>query len=79
MTLIKTLIFAGFSLAVRLALGNELRRRRSAEEQVEELRSQPKHVRGPLPERQLREIRGVLNDAHKHIRAVTKALEKQAS
>lgn len=79
MTLLKTLIFAGFSLAVGLALGNELRRRRSAEEQVEELRSQPKHVRGPLPERQLREIRGVLNDAHKHIRAVTKALEKQAS
>jgi len=79
MTIIKTLIIAGFSLAVGLVFGNELRRRRSAEQQVDELRSQLKHARGPLPERQLREIRGVLNDAHKHIRAVTKALEKQAS
>ena len=79
MTLIKTLIFAGFSLAAGLALGNELRRRQSAEDRVEELRSQLKHARGPLPERQLREIRSVLNDTHKHIRAVTKALEKQAS
>ena len=79
MTLIKTLIFAGFSLAVGLVFGNELRRRWSAEDQLEELRSQLKHARGPLPERQLREIRGVLNDAHKHIVAVTKALEKQAS
>lgn len=75
MILIKTLIFAAFSLA----LGNELRRRRSAEEQVEELRAQLKQARGPLPERQLKEIRGVLNDTHKHIVAVTKALEKQAS
>ena len=32
-----------------------------------------------LPERQLKEMRGVLNDAHKHILPVTKALEKQAS
>lgn len=79
MTIIKTLILAGFSLAVGLALGNELRRRRSAEDQLHELRSQLKHARGPLPERQLREIRGVLNDAHKHIVAVTKALEKRAS
>lgn len=79
MTLLKTLIFAGFNLAAGLALGNELRCRRSAEDQVEELRSQLKHARGPLPERQLREIRGVLNDTHKHIRAVTKALQKQAS
>jgi hypothetical protein len=79
MTLIKTLIFAGFSLAVGLVFGNELRRRRSAEDQVDELRAQLKHARGPLPERQLKEIRGVLNDAHKHIVAVTKALEKQAS
>ena len=78
MTIINTLIFAAFSLAAGVALGNELRRRRSAEEQVEKLRTQLKHARGPLPERQLREIRGVLNDTHKHIVAVTKALEKQA-
>lgn len=77
MTLPKTLIFAGFSLVVGLALGNELRRRRSAEDQVGELRDQLKHARGPLPERQLKEMRGVLNDAHKHILAVSKGLEKQ--
>ena len=79
MTIINTLLFAAFSLAAGLAIGNELRRRQSAEDRVEELRSQLKHARGPLPERQLREIRSVLNDTHKHICAVTKALEKQAS
>ncbi len=43
-----------------------------------------RHLEQPAPqaptsERQLREIRKALNDAHKHITAVSKALKKNAA
>jgi len=71
------LIFIALGLMIGMALGDEVRRRKNAEEQVEDLRDQLKRVPVPLQERQLKEIRSVLNDAHKHILAVSKGLEKQ--
>jgi hypothetical protein len=71
------LIFTALGLMIGMALGDEVRRRKNAEEQVEDLRDQLKRAPVPLQDRQLKEIRSVLNDAHKHILAVTKGLEKQ--
>jgi len=71
------LVFIALGLMMGMALGDEVRRRKNAEEQVEDLRDQLKHAPVPLQERQLREMRSVLNDAHKHILAVSKGLEKQ--
>jgi len=71
------LIFIALGLMIGMALGDEVRRRKNAEEQVEDLRDQLKRAPAPLQERQLSEMRSVLNDAHKHILAVSKGLEKQ--
>jgi len=71
------LIFIALGLMIGMALGDEVRRRKNAEEQVEDLRDQLKRAPAPLQERQLREMRSILNDAHKHILAVSKGLEKQ--
>jgi hypothetical protein len=71
------LIFIALGLMIGMALGDDARRRKNAEEQVEDLREQLKRAPVPLQERQLREMRSVLNDAHKHILAVSKGLEKQ--
>jgi hypothetical protein len=73
------LIFTASGLMVGWTLGDEVRRRRCAEEKIEDLRVQLKHAPVPLQERQLREMRSVLNDAHKHILAVSKGLEKPPS
>ena len=70
------MIFIALGLMIGMALGDEVRRRKNAEEQVEDLRDQLKRALVPLQERQLREMRSVLNDAHKHILAVSKGLEK---
>ena len=70
------MIFIALGLMIGMALGDEVRRRKNAEEQVEDLRDQLKRAPVPLQERQLREMRSVLNDAHKHILAVSKGLEK---
>jgi hypothetical protein len=68
------LVMAAFGFMIGWALGDEVRRRKNAEERVDELRDQLKHSAVPA---QLREIRSVINDAHKHILAVSKGLEKQ--
>ena len=68
------LIMAAFGFMIGWALGDEVRRRKNAEERVDELRDQLKHSAVPA---QLREIRSVINDAHRHILAVSKGLEKQ--
>jgi hypothetical protein len=68
---------AGVLLSVSLGLiagwicGDEARRRKNAE--LEYPLGRP-----PLPERQLKEIRWVVNDTHKHILAVSKALKNPA-
>ena len=71
------LIFIAVGLMIGMALGDEIRRRRCADDKVDELRDQLQHTRGPVLERQLKEMRSVLNDAHRHILAVSKGLEKQ--
>lgn len=69
------LIFAASGLMIGMALGDETRRRRCAEDKVDELRDQLEHA--STQERQLKQMRSVLNDAHSHILAVSKGLEKQ--
>ncbi|HZW81495.1 MAG TPA: hypothetical protein VFF50_13555 [Candidatus Deferrimicrobiaceae bacterium] len=76
--LVWALIFAAFGLMVGWALGDEVRRRKNAEEKVDDLREQLQHAGAPTQERHLKEMRAVLNDAHRHILAVSKGLEKQS-
>jgi hypothetical protein len=66
---------------VRWTCGEQVCRRQHAEERVDELTEQLDLVRSasPVSDRQFKELRGVLNDAHKHIVAVSKALQKPAS
>ncbi|MGC1362679.1 MAG: hypothetical protein WA602_17725 [Silvibacterium sp.] len=75
--LLWALIFAAVGLMVGVKLGDEARRRRCAEDKVDQLRDQLEHASAPIQERQLKEMRSVLNDAHKHILAVSKGLQKQ--
>jgi len=72
---------AGVGLAAGWAIGDLSRRYRQRVEQLDTLRRQlPQPYSTVLfQERQLKEIRGVLNDAHKMLVAVTKALGKQPS
>jgi len=63
------------------AIGDLMRRYRQGVEQLDALR---RHLPQPyaavlFQERQLREMRGVLNDLHKMVRGVTKGLEKRPS
>jgi len=75
--LVWALVVAGIGFWLGLVYGQENAGRLCAEEKVEDLRAQLKHAPVPLQERQLREMRSVLNDAHKHILTVSKGLEKQ--
>jgi hypothetical protein len=75
--LVWALVVAGISFWLGLVYGQETSRRECAEEKVEDLRDQMKRAPAPIEERQLRQMRSVLNDAHKHILAVSKGLEKQ--
>jgi hypothetical protein len=63
------------------AIGDLMRRYRQGVEQLDALRRQlPQPYSAVLfQQRQLREIRGVLNDLHKMVRGVTKGLEKRPS
>ncbi|HTR35782.1 MAG TPA: hypothetical protein VMH80_07785 [Bryobacteraceae bacterium] len=75
---------AALAAAVGLAggwiLGDLVRRYRHGVEQLDALRRQlPQPCSAVLlQERQLRQIRRVLNDLHKMVRGVTKSLEKLA-
>jgi len=79
------LLGAGLTTAVGLvagwALGDLVRRYRHGVEQLDTLRRQlPQPYSAVLfQQRQLREIRGVLNDLHKMVRGVTKSLENHPS
>ena len=68
-------------LAAGWAIGDLLRRYRQGVEQLDDLRRQlPQPYTAVLfQQRQLREIRGVLNDVHKMVCGVTKTLGKQPS
>jgi hypothetical protein len=63
-------------LMVGMALGDEVRRRKNAEQRIDDLLEQRNNSEAPNQGRQLKEIRSILNDAHKQICAVTKALVK---
>ena len=75
-----TLLSVGLGIAAGWFWADELRRRRTAEARVEELTRSLDQVSFKIPpERQLKKIAVVLNDAHKRITAVSKALEKPVS
>jgi len=76
-----TLLMTLVGLAASWALGDLLRRYRQGVEQLDTLRRQlPQPYSAVLFQQcQLREIRGILNDLHKMVRAVTKGLEKRPS
>jgi hypothetical protein len=60
------------------ACGDEVRRRKNAEARVDELSTtmEKMYSKRPPPEEQLKRIAIVVNDAHKQISAVSKALIK---
>jgi uncharacterized protein (DUF3084 family) len=76
-----TLLTGGVGLLAGWAIGDLIRRYRHGVEQLDALRRQlPQPYTAVLfQQRQLREIRGELNDIHKMVRAVTKGLGKQPS
>jgi hypothetical protein len=78
--LLYMLLATCFGLMIGWTCGEQVCRRKNAEEKVEELREQLQHAYSTVParERQLKEMRSVLNDVHKHIRAVSKALKNPA-
>jgi hypothetical protein len=69
------LVVAAIAFLLGLIYGQENAGRLCAEEKVEDLRARLRYAAAPIQE--LREMRSVLNDAHKHILAVSKGLEKQ--
>ena len=74
------LLSVGLGLMLGWVRGDEVRRRKNAEAKVEDLHLPLEQTASqvPTPERQLREIRKVLNDTHKQITAVSKALKNPA-
>jgi hypothetical protein len=76
-----TLLTGAVGAVAGWAAGDLTRRYCHGVEQLDALRRQlPQPYTAILfQERQLRQIRGVLNDVHKMVRAVTKDLQKPAS
>jgi hypothetical protein len=70
------LLVAAFAYMIGWVSGELLSRCKSAEEKVAELYEQLEHsCSGTQQQRQFKELRSVLNDVHKHIIAVSKALK----
>ena len=71
------LLVAAFAYMIGWVCGEQVCRRKNAEEKVAELYSQLVDTCSGTQEqkRQFKELRSVLNDAHKHIVAVSKALK----
>ncbi len=74
---ILTYMLLVFAYMIGWVSGELLSRCKNAEEQLAELRDQPPQTCAGMQEhrRQFKELRRVLNDAHKHIVAVSKALK----
>ena len=70
------LIVFALGLMIGWTCGEELSRRRCAEEKIEDLRDQLEEA--ATQQRQLEQMRSILNDTHKRILAVSKGLEKPA-
>jgi hypothetical protein len=78
--LLATTIAASLGLLLGVILGDEVRRRNNAETRIEEMNERLEKIsfKAMPPEAQLKKMAIVLNDAHKKITAVTKALAKPA-
>jgi hypothetical protein len=74
------LIAASCGLMIGWTCGDEVRRRKNAEEKLGDLRDRIEQSISETPSalRMLKEQRGVLNDVHKRLVAVTKGLQKQS-
>jgi hypothetical protein len=69
------LLVAAFAYMIGRVSGELVCRCKNAEEKVAELYDQLEHTcSGTQQKRQFKELRSVLNDVHKHIVAVSKAL-----
>jgi hypothetical protein len=75
-----TLLSVGLGLLAGWFWSDEVRRRKNAEAKVDDLgkRLDKTSFKALPPEAQLKKMAAVLNDAHKQITAVTKALLKPA-
>jgi hypothetical protein len=72
------LVAATLGFMIGWLCGEQVARRKSAEATVEELRERLERVSSETSQdRQLNQMRRVLNDAHKHILAVSKGLKNQ--
>ena len=75
------LISAAFGFMIGDALGQNFGRRKYLEQANDDLREELEKARASeAPVRgELKRQRGLLNDIHKHVRAVSKGLEKRPS
>jgi len=75
------LMSAAFGFIIGDAFGDSRRHRKCLEQVNDDLRDQlaEAHTEGEPIHRQLRQQRGILNDIHKHVTAVSKALLKRSS
>jgi hypothetical protein len=73
------LLSVGLSLLAGYIYGDELRRRKHAEEYAADLIKllEKASLKTPLPGAQLNKMAAVLNDAHRQITTVSKALQKR--
>ena len=69
------LLVAAFAYIIGWVSGELVSRCKNAEEKVAELSVQLEHCGSGTQQRQFKELRSVLNDVHKHIVAVSKALK----
>jgi hypothetical protein len=75
------LLSAAFGFLIGDAFGDSTRHRKCLEQANDNLRDRLDEARagaGPI-HRQLKQQRGILNDIHKQVTAVTKALQKRPS
>jgi hypothetical protein len=70
-----TLLVAAFAYMIAWVCGELLCRCKNAEQKLAELYEQREHSCSGTQQRQFKELRSVLNDVHKHIVAVSKALK----
>jgi hypothetical protein len=71
------LLTAAFAFRIGWVCCQQVCRRKNVEEQLSELSNSPPHACSgtKAQQRQFKELRSVLNDTHKHIVAVSKALK----
>ena len=75
------LISAAFGFMIGDALGQNFGRRKCLEQQNDDLREQLENAHAGKESlgRELKWLRGEINDIHKHVLAVSKGLEKRPS